>query len=196
VSTFEFGVEIKSQIISQHKTKTMFTRIKSSNSFDIELEKCFHQSIDLTSVFDLFTELSEMTPNDIRQSNIKQIKKLIDKTENITSNENQTKQTSARSNAKRHHFRKTENFSDQPSAISKDNILLLKCDREMINNVSFLDCADMLDMRENLHHSVSFSEYSDDEISIGTDFSCETIDSIEYTRARLPHICNHSDCAD
>jgi hypothetical protein len=172
----------------------MFARPKSSDSFERELEKCFHRSIDLTSVFDLFTELSEMTPNDMRQSDLQQMKKLNEKTENITSNENHTKETYTQSNTKIHHFKKTENFSDQPSAIFQDKILLLKCNREMINNFSFLEYADMLDMRENLHQSVSFSECSDDEISVGTVFSCETIDSIEYTRARLSHICHHSDC--
>ena len=47
----------------------MFTKQKSSRSFELEIEKCFDESMHLSSVFELFTELSsELTPNVNRQN--------------------------------------------------------------------------------------------------------------------------------
>jgi hypothetical protein len=169
----------------------MFAKQKSPRSFELEIEKCFDESINLSSVFELFTELSELTPNVNRQRNHRVLSKQ-NRTGYISSVQKERKRTFEQSNNKRYSFKKNEKSCDRVSVIPQDTIQILKCSREMmINDFSFPDYVDMINMRENLRHDESLTEYLDDEISIG---SYETVDSIEYTKARLSHLCHHRSC--
>jgi hypothetical protein len=173
------------------KTKAkMFTEPpRSSSSFSEENN--LDASLHLSSVFELFVELSESTPNVKldREHQLLTKQNMIGCMSILKSREEALTQSNARYNS-----HKGERHFDRISVNPHEKIQILKCNSEMMNEFSFSNYIDMIDVREHLRHKESFTEFTDDEFSIGSDFSFQTVDSIEYTRAKLPHLCHHDAC--
>jgi hypothetical protein len=173
------------------KTKAkMFTEPqKSSSSF--AADNYFDVSLDLSSAFELFVEISESTLN-VKRDREHQLLS----TQHVIGCKSILKrreETLTQSNA-RHNSSKVKKGCNRVSVDPQDKIQILKCNSEMTNAFSFSNYIDMVDVREHLQHNESFIEFTDDDVSIGSDFSVQTIDSIEYTRAKLPHLCHHDVC--
>jgi hypothetical protein len=173
----------------------MLTKPNSSSNFEFEIKECFNESIDLSSIFELFSELSHLTPTkNTRESNHRFSSKQ-NRTGSTLSLQKSTEQAIAQSGNDSHDLKKSQNCCYPTSVITHDAIQthILKCSREMMKDFSFADGVDIIDVREHFCHDASFSGWSDDEGSVGTEFSYQSVDSIEYTKARLPHLCHHND---
>ncbi len=162
---------------------------KSSSSF--AADNYFDASLDLSSAFELFVELSESTLNvkRDREHQLLSTQQMIGCKSILKIREETLTQSIAR-----HDSRKGKKSCNRVFVNPQDKIQILKCNSEMTNEFSFSNYIDMVDVREHLQHNESFTESTDDDVSIGSDFSFQTIDSIEYTRAKLPHLCHHDAC--
>jgi hypothetical protein len=166
----------------------MFTKPNSSSNFGLEIEN-FNESNDLSSIFELFAELSELTQTKNWREGNHQLVSKQNRAGSTISIQKKREETISQSC-----INLSKNCCNPISEITRDaiQIHILKCSRDVMNDFYFADYVDMIDVREHQHHDESFSDCSDDESSVETESSYQTVDSI--VKSRLPHLCHHSRC--